>query len=71
MLLKMQTRKRSTIFLILSLLAGGGCASKPVTTAFDGQWEFVDRPGQPLKACLGEKDVAKLRELLIRCKAVP
>lgn len=56
-----------TLFLILSFFPG--CAA-PVVTNFDGKWEFVDQPGQPLKACLQEDDVAKLRETLIRCKAV-
>lgn len=65
-------RPSSTLFLLLNsclLGLGSGCASRPVATAFDGKWEFVERPGQPVKACLVEDDVAKLRELLIRCKA--
>lgn len=61
----------SIIFSTLISLAvlSGGCASRPAATNFDGKWEFVERAGQPIKACLTEDDVAKLRELLIRCKA--
>lgn len=50
-------------------LVATGCASSPVATSFDGKWEFILRKDQPVKACLVEEDVAKLRELLIRCKA--
>lgn len=66
-----RTQPSSMLFLLASSLLGicGGCASRPVATSFDGKWEFVERPGQPIKACLVEDDVAKLRELLIRCKA--
>ncbi len=67
-----RTRRSLTLFLLLNsclLGLGGGCAAKPVVAEFDGKWEFVERPGPSLKACLVEDDVAKLRELLIRCKA--
>lgn len=62
----------SILCLVSSLLAAlvtTGCASGPVVTSFDGKWSFVYSEGQPVKACLVEDDVAKLRELLIRCKA--
>ncbi len=52
----------SMIFLIL----GSGCAA-PVTK-FDANWEIVQIPGNPPKACLPEKDVLELREILIRCE---
>ncbi len=55
--------------LISLVILGDGCASRPVVTTFDAKWEFVERAGPPVKACLAEDDVAKLRELLIRCKA--
>lgn len=44
------------------------CVSKPIATEFDGKWEFIDQPGVPTRVCLGEEDVAKLREILIRCE---
>ncbi len=56
--------------VLLATVIGGGCAHKPVVTVFDAKWEFIERPGQAPKACLGQDDVMKLRELLIRCKAV-
>lgn len=61
----------STLFLALSLLISTGCAQVPLetTTTFYGKWEFIEQPGQPVKACLVENDVAKLREILIRCRA--
>lgn len=50
------------IFLIVS-----GCAhANP--TKFDGKWEFIEIPDAPVRACLQEKDVKELREILIRCE---
>ncbi len=62
-----KTLKSSMLFLALA--SGAGCASRPVSTTFEGRWTFVEMPGEPVKACLVEDDVAKLREILIRCKA--
>ena len=41
-----------------------------MTTKFDGHWEFyqVHPFSEPL-ACLPEKEIMVLRELLIRCEA--
>lgn len=36
---------------------------------FDAKWSIVNVFGQPTRACLLEDDVAKLREILIRCEA--
>lgn len=46
-----------------------GCASEPEAETFVADWEFVDRPGMPTKACLSQDEVGRLREALIRCKA--
>lgn len=59
-----KTLKSFALFLLLT-----SCAGRPPVTTFDAQWTFVETPGQPLKACLLENDVAKLRELLIRCES--
>jgi hypothetical protein len=56
--------------LTLSSVLGGGCASRPTVTSFDGKWTLIEVPGDPkLKACLEEEDVQKLRETLIRCES--
>lgn len=58
-------RLNLTLFLILS----SGCVTAPPpATSFDGRWEFVEIPGNPVKACLKESDIYELRELLIRCE---
>lgn len=44
------------------------CATKPTSTKFDGQWEFIDNNQGETKACLSKSDVMKLRETLIRCE---
>lgn len=60
---------RLSHFLILSLFVGG-CASAPIDSKFDGNWEFIKSPTDgKQKACLDEDDVSKLKELLIRLKA--
>lgn len=56
------------VVLIACIFVFGGCASRPVAEPFQANWAFVDVPGQSIKACLPEKDVAKLREILIRCE---
>jgi len=61
--LKRRTLTSLTTFLILS-----GCATKPVTTKFDGKWEFCNNAAGETLACLKKEDVKKLREILIRCK---
>lgn len=55
-------------FTFLACTILGGCASPPAAEPFQAHWEIIQRPGEPLKACLPEDDVAKLREILIRCK---
>ncbi len=50
------------LFLLLS-----SCAQKPVITKFDGVWTVWEREYKPAEMCLEEKDVQKLREILIRC----
>lgn len=56
--------------LMLFLILNSGCASHPKAVSFDGNWELVDAgPDQPVKACLKEEDVDKLREILIRCES--
>lgn len=55
----------SMLFLILS-----SCVTRPVATKFDADWEFADfGVGQEPRACLKEKKVAELRELLIQCQS--
>ncbi len=68
-----KTRRNLTICLTRSSLLGlaalcGGCSSQPPAEPVQVHWEFIQTPGQPIKACLPEADVAKLREALIRCK---
>jgi hypothetical protein len=46
-----------------------GCASGPVVTKFDADWEFLQSSSGQTKACLSKDDVNKLKETLIRCKA--
>lgn len=54
--------------LIIFFLILSSCAQRPVVTSFDGKWSYLEVPGEPVKACLIEEDVQKLRELLIRCE---
>lgn len=55
-----------TLCLILSSCSSPPPPADPVQV----HWEFLPaQPGEPVKACLPETDVAKLREALIRCKA--
>ncbi len=70
MLSKRRMRMSLKKFLILSsLLFHVGCATEPKTTKFDAEWEFCEiSPFEPPRACLKQKDVEKLRELLIRCE---
>lgn len=67
MLSSLKTPKSFVLFLILS-----SCATTPpapTTARVDLKWEFCDvGPGKAPKACLGEEDVTKLREALIRCE---
>lgn len=61
--------KHFAFFLILNLgMFAISCATKPtVTTKFDGQWQFVRIGPNENMACLNQRDVEKLREILIRC----
>jgi hypothetical protein len=60
-------QKLCALFLILSSAA---CATKPVATTVDLEWEFHEvTPFEKPWACLKEPDVLKLREALIRCEA--
>lgn len=54
---------------ILCLILEACSHAPPVTTMFDAKWSIVNVFGQPTRACLLEDDVAKLREILIRCEA--
>ncbi len=61
-----KTLRKLMIFLTLS--AGAGCASRPVSTKFDGKWEMCQpTPFVEPMACLNEADTGKLRKLLIQC----
>lgn len=55
--------KLSIVFLILT----SGCVSPPKATKFDGKWTIVEFVPGEKSACLPQKDVYKLREILIRC----
>jgi len=50
-----------------------GCAAEapraPIPYPFLN-WQFLDQPGLPRKACLSEEDTAKLREYEIQCSEV-
>lgn len=50
----------------LSLLLTLSACSTVHPTKFDGEWEFLANERGEVRACLSEKDVGKLRELLIR-----
>lgn len=50
------------VYLVILTLFLSACASTPVDTKFDGDWEFING-----KACLSKEDVQKLRKILIRC----
>jgi hypothetical protein len=58
------------ILLTSSLILFVGCASSPEKgSSFDGTWEFIAIPGYPVRACLNEKDVIKLKTVLNQCGA--
>lgn len=57
------------VLAIIALLFIFGCSSAPIVTKFDGKWEFCENEKGETRACLQEKDVKKLREILIRCKS--
>lgn len=57
-------RKLFVGFLVLS-----SCASRPVATKFDAQWEMVEVIPGETRACLDMAGVKKLREILIRCRS--
>lgn len=63
-------RKIQTVFgLFLTLNGAGGCSTLPPATKFDANWIFIQRPNEPVRACLEEKDVQKLRKILLECQA--
>lgn len=55
--------------LLIAIGVLGGCASRPAAEPLNLDWEFRDVPGKPTRACLSAEDVAKIRELLLRCQA--
>ena len=54
--------------LSLFIMFVTSCGSNPIVQQ-DVKWEFLIQPGQPIKACLIEDDLAKLRARLDRCEA--
>lgn len=58
---------RMILLLCVSFLILSGCASAPKPTTFDAAWSFIDLPDER-RACLGQADVDRLREVLIRCE---
>lgn len=53
--------------LTLFFLTLSSCASKPIESTFNGNWQFCESSQERL-ACLKEPDVEKLRALLIQCE---
>lgn len=58
--------KRLMIFLTISLSLS--CAHEVPATDFDADWEYLAVPGYPVKACLVQEDVVKLKRILNQCK---
>ena len=54
------------IYLIISVLSA--CTLAPVGTRLDLKWQFVNAPGEPMRACLEEQEIIKLKEALRRCE---
>ena len=71
----MRLMLKNTLPFLMLLFALSNCMSvekkKPIATTFDGNWlACLQPPGEPVAFGLIESDVAKLREILIRCGAV-
>ncbi len=60
--------QKKTVPLLALCLILNACAAAPISTKFDGKWEFCELRPQTNYACLSQPDVEKLRIILIQCE---
>ena len=57
------------IILMISSFLFSGCATAPTKeSGVDLNWEFIEIPGYPVRACLQSADVYKLKKALRECE---
>lgn len=66
----MKTKKLLKIFFLVSLFGCSTTPEQPFSAKFNADWKFLrEKPEYEAMACLYQKDVLLLRELLIKCEA--